>query len=292
MSIHRTGATILFFSILVAPVVARDFSESPRAILLPEAYPEHGLRIAPGAWAEAAFTSNAIRDGEFDSFQIRSYANFGLVAGPRTLGTIFYGSYLLSGPVTEGAQPGSDRAPWLMNAVQFEYGLTVQHRIGAWTLLGEYSRRSSHPLRSVFEDPAADILRFGFAPPQFERGPLAVSTLVRFGWVELYDYWDVSTIPDPRVLYTANLAAQADYRIPIDGQPLSVFGILLWDPFLLRAGGVDGDLEFDLGVALGEGSGRVELYGTYYQSSDTEQGTDGSTPVVLIGYGIRFVATM
>jgi len=288
----RTVMTVAMCLLTVAAVGARDFSESPRAVLLPDAYAVEGVRFAPGAWAEAAFTSNAIRDGEYDTFQIRSYANFGVLAGPSTLGTVFYGSYLLSGPVNEGTEPGSDRAPWLMNAVQFEYGVTIQQRIGDWTILAEYSRRSSHPLRQVFEDPAADILRVGVAPPGIERGPWAVSSLLRLGWVELYDYWNVTTIPDPRVLYTANIAAQGDYRLPIAAAPLSLFGILLWDPFLLRSGGVDGDLELDIGLGIGERMKRIELYGTYYRSSDTEQGLDKPVPVVLIGYGIRFVAAL
>lgn len=288
----RTNTIIAVFFLLAVSAGARDFSESPRAILLPDAYPDQGIAVAPGAWAEAAFTNNAFRDGEYDSFQIRSYVNFGVLAGPRTLGTVFYGSYLLSGPVNEGAEPGSDRAPWLMNAVQFEYGVTLQHRIGGWTVLAEYSRRSSHPLRQVFEDPAADILRVGLAPPEIERGPLAVSTLFRLGWVELYDYWNVTTIPDPRAFITGNAAGFFDYRLRTGSPPISIFGIVLWDPFVLRSGGVDGDLELDFGLGLGQRSRRIELYANIFRSSDTEQGLETSVPVVLVGYGVRFVAAL
>lgn len=273
-------------------VSARDFSESPRALLLPAAYTEQGLSFVPAAWTEVAFTNNVIRNARYDSFQIRSYSHFALAAGPRSLASVFYGAYLLSGPEDGLSEPGSERAPWLMNAIQFEYGITAQHRFGGWTVLGEYSRRSSHPLRQIFEDPAADILRVGVAPPPWVGGPLTVESVARVGWVELWDYWDIDTIPDPRVLYTVNVAVQADYQLPVSAIPISLFGVLLWDPFLLRSGGVDGDIELDFGVGLGAPSRRVELYYNYYQSSNTEQGLDEAIPVVLIGYGIRFVAAL
>lgn len=283
---------IVLFACATAGLSARDFAEAPRAILLPEAYPERGVAVAPAAWAELSYTPNTILDAEYDRFQIRTLTNVGLVAGPRTLASLFYGTYLLSGPVNEGTDPGSDRAPWLMNAVQFEYGLTLQRRMGAWTALAEYSRRSSHPLRSEFEEPAADILRVGVAPPPFAWGALAVRTMVRVGWVELWDFWEVETIPDPRVLYTANIAGEFEYRLPVDSVPVSLFAIVLWDPFILRSGGVDGDVECDWGVGVGERGRRIELYLNYYRSGDTEQGEEEAIPVVLIGYGIRFVASL
>ena len=281
------GAFLMFASV----IAARDFSESPRAILLPDLLPSKEFQISPGAYAETAFTNNTIRRGEYDTFQIRSFVHHGLVAAERFMGTLFYATYLLSGPVTEGNEPGSERALWLMNAVQFEYGLTAQYRIGSWTLLGEYSRRSSHPLDDGFEDPAADIVRVGVALPAILTPSLTFRTLVRAGWVELWDFWEVDTIPDPRAVYTLNLAGEVDWRLPIEAVPLSAFGIVLWDPFLLRSGGIDGDLEWDLGLGFGEPRRRIELYLNYYRTSDTEQGQNERVPAELIGYGVRFIAS-
>ncbi len=272
----------------LAPVDARDFAELPRAVLLPGAYPDTGVSFLPAGYADLAYTNAAFKDGEYDSFQVRSYANFGIFATPTTLATIFYGSYILAGPVLEGTEPGSERAQWLMNAVQFEYGLTVQRRIAPITLLAEYSRRSSHPLFGDFAEPAADILRVGVAPPLMQFGAVMLESLVRLSWIELYDFWEADNIPDPRAVYGLSVALFAERQI--SDLPLSVFGGLLWDPFVLRSGGVDGDIELDFGLALGSGTGTIELYANYFRTSDTEQDKDRSIPAELIGYGLRFVA--
>jgi hypothetical protein len=70
---------------------------------------------------------------------------------------------MLNGGVNEGDEPGAEAAQWMMNAIQYEYGFILSRDLSRTGLvvLGEYSRRSSHPLRSGFEDPAADVLRLG-----------------------------------------------------------------------------------------------------------------------------------
>ncbi len=204
---------------------------------------------------------------------------------------------MVNGPVNEDDTPGAEAAQWMMNAAQFEYGF-----IGTWdlktstahrtVLIGEYSRRSYHPFRSGFDDPAADIVRGGIAlmGVRFPREPrLRLDTMVRLGWVELYDFWGAPGIADPRALYTLNIALEQHYEIYRPA--ITLFNGIMVDVQRLRAGGVAYDLTVEAGLRLGRGAGRVELYLEAYHTDDTEQLKDRAAPATLFGYGLRMILT-
>ncbi len=267
--------------------------ERPDAVVLSP--PPDGLAIAEGGYAHSAYRANVFLDTDIDRFQVEGYAHHGIFDVGRFRTGIFYSTYMLNGPVVEGTRPGADAAQWIMNAVHFEYGFVfaghTNIRVGTSHLvvLGEYSRRSYHPLRDGLEEPAADIIRGGFALNDWTPaalGRLAIDGMVRLGWSELYDFWG-SSIPDPRSLITLNIAVEAQYTTPVDG--IVAFGVAMPDIILLRDGGFAVDMATQAGLRIGRGTAAIEAYLDFYASEDTEQIPDERSPATLFGYGIRFV---
>ncbi len=284
------------------PVHAFDFMERPGAILLTPA-PEQ-FAVARGGIAQSAYHANVFSSTEIDRFQVNAVAHHGIVdVAPARL-SAFYSTHMLNGPVNAGDSPGAEAAQWMMNAIQFEYGF-----LGSWdltrgrpartALVAEYSRRSYHPLRGGFEEPAADVLRTGIVArgvpgPFFE----AVTTdwAARFAWAELYEFWGAPKISQPRARYTFHLGAEATVKTGVS--QVEGFLLAMPDVILLRQGGVSVDVAVQGGLRLGASAGRgaaseraggrLELYLDYYRSADTEQRVDPS-PAELFGYGVRFV---
>ncbi|MEX2442676.1 MAG: hypothetical protein WD492_03660 [Alkalispirochaeta sp.] len=280
------------------PVFAFDFMERPAAVLLsPE--PEQ-FAVGRGGFAQSTYHANIFLDTEIDRFQVGAYAHHGIVDVPRGRVGLFYSTYMLNGPVNPGDSPGAEAAQWMMNAVQFEYGFVGTYEVTPnrplrAALVAEYSRRSYHPLRSGFEDPAADILRAGVVlrdvtGPGSDR--LTTDWAARFSWSELYEFWGAPGIDQPRALYTVHLGVEATVETRLAA--VKLFAVGMPDVILLRDGGVEVDLALQGGVRLGSGigsaggAGRVELFLDYYRSDDTEQRVEAS-PAELLGYGIRFV---
>ncbi|MCG8481040.1 MAG: hypothetical protein MI724_18245 [Spirochaetales bacterium] len=272
---------------------AYDFMERPDAVVL-SPQPE-GLAIAEGGYAQSAYRANVFLDSDIDRFQVEGYAHHGIFDIGRFRTSIFYGTYMLNGPVTEGTSPGADAAQWIMNAIHYEYGFIfaghTNIHIGPSRLviLGEYSRRSYHPLRDGLEEPAADIIRGGLAFTDWTSSTLpqlTVDGMIRLGWSELYDFWG-SSIPDPRSLITLNIALEAQYTTAMEG--IVAFGIAMPDVILLRDGGIALDVATQAGVRIGRGAAVIEAYLDFYSSEDTEQIPDRPSPATLFGYGIRFV---
>ncbi|MDA3951324.1 MAG: hypothetical protein PF508_19105, partial [Spirochaeta sp.] len=207
----------------------------------------------------------------------------------------YYGTFLLSGPVDDESSQGSDLAPWLMNAVQFEYGLSARVAMGVVDVVGDYGRRSYHPLRRGFADPAADILRAGLLVPGRSVGAGVVSGALRVRWARLFDFWG-SDIPDPRGTWA--LQPVVEYRHPLLARPglaIDAFGLTMADLLLLNNGSPDSDLAGQIGVALSGGRstrggvGRIEGFFDVYRSTDTEEREERRTPVTLVGLGGRIV---
>jgi hypothetical protein len=268
---------------------AYDFMERPAAILLGEATEE--LTVGSGGFAQTAYHANVFRDAPTDRFQVATLAAHGIVDVARFRVSAFYGTYMLNGGVNEGDEPGAEAAQWMMNAIQYEYGFILSRDLSRTGLvvLGEYSRRSSHPLRSGFEDPAADVLRLGVGRRSGTvagSGALTGSWTVRLAWSELYDFWGADKIPDPRAWLTLNLAAEVSMATPWRG--VDFFLLAMPDVIVLREGGADMDVALQAGMQLGRESTGVELFLDYYRSGDTEQIPGETNPVQLLGYGIRF----
>jgi hypothetical protein len=229
-----------------------------------------------------------------DLFQIEGYAHHALIDVSRLRSSIYYATYLLNGPLNNEDFPDTEAGLWLMNALQFEYGLNFAWDIRRGptriTLLGDYSRRSYHPVHGNLAEPAADMLRtgvgvLGYRPPGIHA--LRLDAMVRVSWTELYDFWGAKSIPDPRALYTLHTAFEATVATPVPR--LSAFFLLMPDFIILREGGAALDSAVQAGVRLGGERGRIELFLDSYHSGDTEQLPDEKSPATLFGYGLRFV---
>jgi hypothetical protein len=270
--------------------------ERPASVVLSPA--PDGFSVARGAFAQTAYHANVFADTQIDRFQVNAYAHHGILDVGRGRVGAFYSTYMLNGPVNPGDSPGAEAAQWMMNAVQFEYGF-----VGTWELtpgrgprtavVAEYSRRSYHPLRSGFEEPAADILRTGIVVRGM-RGPLFESLITdwaaRVSWAELYEFWGAPKIEQPRALYTLHLGVEA--TVPTVFRQTELFLVGMPDVILLREGGASVDVTLQGGLRMGpeltRGGARLELFLDYYRSADTEQRATPS-PAELFGYGVRFV---
>ena len=291
--IWKATAFFLFLSPITA-VVSWDFMERPSAVVLAPAPEPVGLLTA--GYYHTIYRNYLFRNSMWDQFHIEGYGHQSLFdLAPFRLG-VFYSSILLSGPLNEGETPGAAAAPWQMNAIQFEYGVVATvdlpaSRPARLAVIAEYSRRSYHPLRPrLFDDPAADILRGGFAVmdmrPKRITG-IALDAMVRAGWVELYDFWGAPSIVDPRALYVLNLAVEVRQDIGLEGA--SLFANAATDVIALRAGGVAADVSLQAGLSAGTGPARLELYLEAYHSDDTEQLPDAPSRATLFGWGARFI---
>lgn len=276
------------------PVIARDIIERPRAVL-PGAKPD-GFAVIPAIYGDLSYVSHAIQGGENDSFYIGQFLHAGLVdVGVHRIG-LYYGTYLFTGPVDDPSRQGSDLAPWLMNAVQYEYGLTWRSSLGILDVVGEYGRRSFHPFRRQFAQPATDIIRGGAGVMALPLWGGELDLLFRLRWSRLFSFWG-SAIPDPRSTWTIQPATE--YRRLLGTVPsafdFSVFASGGVDVLFLREGGVDWDGLGEVGLAI-EGRRpeegprrRIESYLSAYRSGDTEEIIAAPYPVTLVGWGVRLV---
>ncbi len=284
------AAFLLALSPLSAP--AWDFPERPAAVALLPA-PE-GAAFAAAGYAQSAYRANEMLNTELDKFQVEAFGHHGVFDYSRARLSVYYGTHMLNGPVNPGDRPGAEASQWMMNAIQYEYGLVAAWHLrsggrGRPVLLAEYGRRSYHPLRGGFENPSADILRAGAALMDLRLPrsvPGGLDLMARLAWSELYAFWGTSTIPDPRARYTLHLAAEAHAALGASG--LETFLTVMPDLMVLRGGGADMDLAVQSGLRMGRSGAALELFLDYHRSSDTEQLVDRPSPATLLGYGIRF----
>ncbi len=297
MRLSAAAAALAIVVAVPALVEAYDFAERPVAVV-PGTAPQ-GIAAGGTAYGDTAYHANVFASTDIDRFQVRNYLLHGIVdVAPARL-SAYYATAMLNGPVNSGDQPGADAAQWMMNAVQFEYGFVAsvdlptsrstarRLAVDRIALLAEYSRRSYHPLRSGFEDPAADIVRGGVAVRGLRlTDAIDLDAMVRLTWSELYEFWGAPRIPDPRALFTLNTAVEVTANLPVTG--LSAFAVVLPDTILLRDRGVSMDFTGQTGVHAGSGGASVEVFLDLYRSADTEQLPNLRSPALLAGYGIRF----
>ncbi len=285
-------ALLLLLVLSSAQLWSYDFMERPSSVILSPA--PDGFELAAAGFAQSAYHAYMFAHTPVDLFQIEGYAHHALVDLSRFRTSIYYATYLLNGPLNNEDFPDTEAGLWLMHALQFEYGLNF-----AWdlrrgptriTLLGEYSRRSYHPVHGNLAEPAADLLRAGVGVIDYQpsRLPaLSLDCMARLSWTELYDFWGAKSIPDPRALYTLHTAFEATAPTPVPR--VSGFFLLMPDFILLREGGAAVDVTAQAGARLGGERGSIELFFDYYRSGDTEQIPGEKSPAALLGYGIRFV---
>lgn len=320
----RHARTVSIFVVIavvtvVTPTWSRDVIERPAAIA-PGSAP-NGFTLFPALYAEAAYDNYAFRAGENDSFQIRNTVHFGIVDVARTRLGLYYGTYLFSGPVDDPEKLGSDLAPWLMNAVQFEYGVSSTVAAGRFNIVADYGRRSYHPLRRGFADPASDIIRFGGVVRDYAVAAGTIDAAMRVRWSQLFKLWGTD-IDQPDTVWAVQPAME--YRLPLSESPYrrrqvatAFFVSLGADVPLIGDRPGDPDISGQMGFSIGNapsgdgiGStaaseapvanerlhrgipGRIEAYLDLYRSPDTEELPDEAAPVTLIGLGVRFVFEM
>ena len=294
----RPAVGICAWLAVAASVAAYDFMERPRAMLV-GAPPDGGVAVGGTGFWQSAYRGNTLAAGDLDAFQVEAFGHHAILDVGRWRGGLFYGTHLLGGPVVAGTTAGAKAAQWIMNAVQYEYGLVATGyanlRIGGAqpALLVEYSRRSYHPFLPKFSEPAADLLRIGVGAvgmrPRAMRS-LSVDTLVRIGWSELYEFWGADALPDPRARYTLHGAIETAYRLR---PAIVLFALAALDLIALRDGGVAADTLLQTGVRVGSEPATIELFLDGYRSEDTEQlAPDRATPAALWGWGVRFVLAL
>ena len=294
----RPAVGICAWLAVAASIAAYDFMERPRAMLV-GAPPDGGVAVGGAGFWQSAYRGNTLAAGDLDAFQVEAFGHHAMLDVGRWRSSLFYGTHLLGGPVVAGTTAGAKAAQWIMNAVQYEYGLVATGyanlRIGGAqpALLVEYSRRSYHPFLPKFSEPVADLLRIGVGAvgmrPRAIRS-LSVDALVRIGWSELYEFWGADALPDPRARYTLHSAIETAYRL----RPTIVFfALAALDLIALRDGGVAADTMLQTGVRVGSEPATIELFLDGYRSEDTEQlAPDQATPAVLWGCGMRFVLAL
>ena len=294
----RPAVGICAWLAVTASVAAYDFMERPRALLV-GAPPDGGVAVGGTGFWQSAYRSNAFAAGDLDAVQVEAFGHHAILDAGRWRGGLFYGTHLLGGPVVAGTTAGAEAAQWIMNAVQYEYGLVVAGyanlRLGGAqpALLVEYSRRSYHPFLPKFSEPAADLLRIGVGAVGMRPRaipPLSVDALVRIGWSEIYAFWGAGALPDPRARYTLHSAIEAAYRLR---PAIVLFALAALDLIALRRGGVATDMMLQTGMRIGSEPATIELFLDGYRSEDTEQlGPDQATRAALWGWGVRFVLAL
>ncbi len=277
------------------PLAARDWPEPPRVTDPLLSIESPGIEASGFAMVE--YDYQALRSSYDDLFQINALSALSvaslfpqrrLVQGAGV--AVSYGSYLMNGKAQEGDSPGS-RLQWMMNAVQFEYGIYLALRLLGLDLVADYSRTSQHPFRDQYSQVASDVLRAGVLArvPM----PLAVQTLlaVRVGSVDLFDFWE-SKLPKPRTRLV--LAPELWLERPLGSFAVGAARVRVaaaceghLDWVFLREGGQGANASFRGGLRLELGALSCDVYLDGFASDNTEIREDRSTPAGLLGWGVQ-----
>jgi len=281
----------------VTPLTARDWPEPYRTID-PYALLQPG---EPGAVFDWEFNPQVFRGSDHDAFQLNLVGGAGLFRiGDRFAAGMRYGTYLMNGPSYEGS-PGTPHGAldWLINAIQFEYGLHLAYDLNGFRLLGEYSRASQHPFEGrddVSSDVSYDRVAVGIGAPRVPFGDGGMLTAAaRIAYVDLWDAWDHRTIGKPRTQWMLRTGVLATYPLT-DGfrgrfRP-HLLAELHPDFFTQRGDRPDAVLAARAGLRLTDDSTPrvIDLYFDAYLSADSEKMAEEDreeSPVALLGIGIR-----
>lgn len=266
-------ACIILFLFSTMDSHGRDFHEPGRAL-----DPFHGF------YAKVEYNNHLFSSSDHDSFDLNTLVAATLWDWKEVLAVkLYYGSYLLVGPVAAGDTAPSIAA-WWMNAVQFEYGL-----IGGFNLRNmglpalrvtlEYGRTSQHPFRAGYSEVATDILRGGVLFPQIEFNGFGLRSSLHAAYIDLFDMWQ-SVLPKPRTKFLINPCMELD--LPLTSN-LALYSETNIDFNILRNGSIDVNWRSLAGLK----SGGLLLYTGVYISPDSEEVKNTVTPVRLFGLGFR-----
>ena len=292
--VRRAVSALLVWLVCLPVLSARDWPEPYRTID-PYLLLQPG---EPGAVIDWEYNHQVFRGSDHDAFQLNLAGGAGLFqAGDRFAAGMRYGAYLMARPPLAGDITGTPRLDWMMNAVQFEYGLHLAYDLGCSRLLGEYSRASQHPLDSPdevsYSDVSYDRVAMGLGFPRIpfaENGLLTVA--LRFGFVDLWDFWEHRRIGKPRTEWLLRAGMLATYKlgdIRVGEHRPKLFAELHPDLFTQRGDGPDATLAGRLGLRLAhKATPRViDVYLDTFLSRDTEYLDEEVHPVALFGLGVR-----
>ena len=277
---------LVLFLIVGAPVFGVDFPD-PFDVIDPGDFPGKGTDsgvFLPFMAGSFSYDHAVVLHSADELFQIRTNA-YGTLLDIDRLGVGYrFDALLLAGPVDSSESAASVAEFWL-NAVQYEYGFHASYRVGEnWTLLGEYSRLSLHPLRRGFGQTAYDIVKFGLAAPVLEWGAGRMESNLRFGYHSLFRFWE-SELSQYRVRYSVAP------RMRLTG---------LWEtPFyldseaavlVLREGGIGYEIYAEGGRSFSLTGGGFELYLWLRFNDDAELQEDSTEGSRQIGLGMRLTS--
>ncbi len=268
------------------PALSRDFKE-PEAAYDPLSWQEGTQILANYVYGDTKTDFHSFNDGDYDNFDVRAFSAFNIVSIESIFALNGYWcTYLLIGPVASTETPATV-APFWMNAVQFEYGLTAAFDAAFFHLLLEYSRTSQHPIegRPALSQATTDALKTGFTVPTLN---LDVNTALDFsfrtGFVDLFDFWQ-SPVPKPRTLWVFSPNLSVCYRFD---DFVSLYAECGPDFLVLRKGGFDAEILLETGVRFGGDRANLRIYIEYFHSGDTEELLGTAAPVDLFGWGFQF----
>jgi hypothetical protein len=279
---------IIFISVCILfPSVslwARDFREPVDTLDPLHSIHDESELLLPHGCGDVTYNDHMIIQSPQDSFDIRALCSFTLCQVHSVFAlNIYYGVYLLVGPLEEGENPATIME-WWMNAAQYEYGLIGAFDLYDFHILFEYARTSQHPLRSGYSQVTTDVLKTGVAFPLLSSGMFNIHGIFRTGYVDLFDFWE-SSVDKPRTVWVFTPTIESHYGVT---DFLSFYIRLDTDIILLRKGGTDIDFWAEGGILIGNADTKLLLFIEYFHSQDTEELRNETCPVDLLGLGFRF----
>lgn len=286
-----------------SPLEARDFPD-PYATIDPlHLLAEDGA----GAVMDWEFNYQFFRDSDLDNFQLNLLGGAGILDVNRKFGLgLRYGKFLLTGP--GGEDKGTPHMAWLMNSVQFEYGLHAAFALSPQIrLLAEYSRASNHPFgdqkyiapdgkKHDISNVSYDRVAFGVGARRFSFGTDGTLTAsLRLAYTDLWDAWDPQGVDISRVAWLLRGGIHAEHGLPVsifNREETKFFTELYPDLFtqhVEHGGGIDANFVGRVGLRLEDtDTGRViDTYLDTYFSRDSEMVRGRAFPVGLVGLGFR-----
>ncbi|MFW5995614.1 MAG: hypothetical protein ACOCRN_05830 [Spirochaetia bacterium] len=307
-SFFRGFIAVLWVFILshtsIGDAYARDFPEpystiDPLHLLAPE---------GRGAVIDWALDYQVFRDSALDDFQVNLLGAAGLFDVNRQFAVgLRYGKFLMTGP--GGEDKGTPHFAWLMNSVQFEYGIHAAFALSPrLRLLGEYSRASNHPFIEssggyTISTVAYDRIALGAGVPgmRFAREG-RISASLRLAYAKLWDFWEARDVDATRVEWLLRGGIQATHPLPPGISPVEdtmIFAELYPDLFTQRNleryeaaaldRGFDANFAGSLGLRFGHRhtSRHIDIYLDTFISRDSEMVRNEPFPVGLVGLGVR-----
>lgn len=292
------------FLLSVVAVSGRDFPDPYTTIDPLELLGEDGQ----GAVMNWELNYQLLRDSELDDFQVNLLGAAGILEFDRRFALgLRYGKFLMTGP--GGENTGTPHIAWLMNSVQFEYGVHASLALSPRVrLLGEYSRASNHPFVEgsrgyTISNVAYDRIAVGMGLPDMRFGLGGrVTTSLRLAYTKLWEAWEARDVDSTRVEWLLRGGIQAEHTLPPGFSPwkhTKVFVELYPDLFTQRevprydssalGGALDANFSGGIGLRFErpDTSRLIDIYLDTYLSRDSEIVRNEPFPVGLVGLGVR-----